>query len=373
MIAALAAFALAAVSCVASTGTNQGSANPATARHAGSAFANGSQGTSGSGGGGTATTTPVTTLPSSWQGQGTPGKFQGCEILDRSSVFRSSVVGLPVDPRSDAYLDHAGGNGSVGMVITNSVWAGSRPGIPINVVNSTSMQWTEVDYDHQYPGDHFPSPIPLPDPPKVEGAPSMAWDRHVIVFDSDTCETWELISYNPIWQVLTGKPWAAAGAHFNPSGGIKPAKSTTVAGNPILATMIRLDEVQAGRIDHVIGAGSGTTSSVEKFVWPAFNGDGQDPHPGALPMGSRLRLKATTPTSQLTGQAKVIADALKEHGLMIVDSGSPGGGIGFSAENVESGWDNTSLASLNPLLALENFEVVDQSPMMISPDSWAVR
>ncbi len=253
--------------------------------------------------------------------------------------------------------------------------AGEQARVPDQYGRFDGYAWTGIAYDSNYPVGTFPSPIPLPPNPRVEGDPGSAWDRHVLVVDSNRCEAYELISFNPLAKLVLGVPWAAAGAKIalGAGAGLVPASSTTVSGAPLLAGLIRLDEVRNGSIDHVIGAASGKTSSRNTHVWPAINGDGTDPHPDAIPVGTRLRLKNDVPVSHLTGQAAIVARALKVHGLLITDSLGSGAGLGFSAENVEDGWDETNLATLAPLLRVGAFEVVDQTPMMVSPDSWAVR
>ena len=89
-----------------------------------------------------------------------------------------------------------------------------------------------------------------------------------------------------------------------------------------------------------------------------------------MPVGTRLRLKGTFDLSRFTGQARVIVEALRVHGLMITDTCSAP--LAFGGENAATGWDDGNLRTLDEL-RVGDFEVVDASPMMISEDSWQVR
>jgi hypothetical protein len=76
------------------------------------------------------------------------------------------------------------------------------------------------------------------------------------------------------------------------------------------------------------------------------------------PMGLRLRLKATFDTSQLTGQARVIAVAMQRYGLIVADNGSNW----FFQGAPSAGWNDDDLNQLKAISG-SNFEVVDTGPV----------
>jgi hypothetical protein len=158
----------------------------------------------------------------------------------------------------------------------------------------------------------------------------------------------------------TGRGWAAG------SGAVWDLRSTTLrpagwtsadaAGLPILPLLARYDEVRRGRIDHALRVT--VSRSRRAYVHPArhFASDDRDP---ALPrMGERLRLKASVNISALPRQARVVARAMKQYGLIVADNGSDWYVSGAPSPR----WDNDALHALDRLQG-RDFEVVDASSL----------
>lgn len=94
---------------------------------------------------------------------------------------------------------------------------------------------------------------------------------------------------------------------------------------------VRLDEVRAGRIDHVLKISLTRTCG---HVWPAAGDEGCDP--GAPPEGTRLRIRPGVDLGGLDGPARVVARALQRYGAIV---GDRGGGANLKVENcVAEGW-----------------------------------
>ena len=97
------------------------------------------------------------------------------------------------------------------------------------------------------------------------------------------------------------------------------------------------------------------SESRRAFVFPArhFASSRTDP---ALPrMGERLRLKASIDISGLPPQARVVARAMKEYGLIVADNGSDWYVTGAPHPR----WDNDQLQQLRRLRG-SDFEVVQR-------------
>ena len=90
--------------------------------------------------------------------------------------------------------------------------------------------------------------------------------------------------------------------------------------------------------------------------------------PAYPPMGARFRLKASYPLTGLRADTRAVLTAMKTYGLVLADNGSP---WFFQGEAV-TGWPDGLIAQLKQVPATA-FEAVDTAPMMISPDSAAVR
>ena len=92
-------------------------------------------------------------------------------------------------------------------------------------------------------------------------------------------------------------------------------------------------------IDHVIRFTAPRTANA--YVWPASHkagtGGASDP-----PMGAWFRLKASYDISGFSAQNQVILRALKKHGMVLADNGSPW----FMSGVPDPGWNNTDLNAL---------------------------
>jgi hypothetical protein len=93
-------------------------------------------------------------------------------------------------------------------------------------------------------------------------------------------------------------------------------------GNNAAVMMARFDEVDAGRIEHVLKVASGPDPS-SRAVFPMVGSDGDSSDPAAPPQGLRFRIKPSVDLESLglPEQALVIARALQDYGFYIGDSG----------------------------------------------------
>ncbi len=146
---------------------------------------------------------------------------------------------------------------------------------------------------------------------------------------------------------------------------MRPAGWTSgdAAGLPILPGLVRYDEVAAGEIDHVIRFTAPKT--VNGYVWPASHkaGSGGSSDP---PMGAWFRLKASYDISHFSAQNQVILRALKKHGMVLADNGSPF----YMSGAPDSGWNNSDLNALKSIPG-SAFEAVDVSSLKVSNTSYA--
>jgi hypothetical protein len=151
------------------------------------------------------------------------------------------------------------------------------------------------------------------------------------------------------------------------SNAYRPAGSVKVAGVSMLAGLVRYDEVATGRLDHVVAASIPNARSGAP-VWPARYSDGPNPDPAAPPMGTWLRLRSDVDLDDLGPQARTIARAMRDHGVVIGDTG---GRFSISGEP-DVRWDDADLAGLRTL-TFADFEVVDPTPMIVSRNSLQIR
>ena len=152
------------------------------------------------------------------------------------------------------------------------------------------------------------------------------------------------------------------------SNALRPAgwTSADAAGLPVLPGLVRQDEVASGRIGHAIRFTAPQTQRA--YLWPARHFASSSTDPDRPPMGAWFRLKAGTDLSGLSPDARVIAQALKEYGMILADNGSPW----YLSGAPDEAWDNDVLRELASLKG-PSFEAVDASGLIVDPSSGQVR
>lgn len=112
-------------------------------------------------------------------------------------------------------------------------------------------------------------------------------------------------------------PWMQA---LSATHGMSPRAS----GAPLVAGLIRVEELKAGRIDHAL-AFAYPIARTGAFVPPASTAleavNGRIDNPFGLPMGARIQLDPSydIENTLLSPEGKVIARALQEYGAILVD------------------------------------------------------
>jgi hypothetical protein len=292
-----------------------------------------------------------------------PRAAQGCGIFPTDNAWNTPVAGLPVHPNSAAYVDSIGSGKAVHADFGSGLWDGGPIGIPVTLVPASTNR---VPVRFEYDSESDPGPYPVPADAAIEGGPNSDGDRHVILVDPSACRAYELYAAYPNGD---GSWRAGSGASYDlRSNALRAAgwTSADAAGLSILAGLVRYDEVAAGHIDHAIRITA--PKSRNAYVWPARHAASSDSNPALPPMGLRLRLKSTVDISRLPAQARVVAAAMQRYGVILADNGS----AWYVSGTPDNGWNNDALHALGALTG-SDFEAVDTSSLMISPDSGAAR
>ena len=116
--------------------------------------------------------------------------------------------------------------------------------------------------------------------------------------------------------------YAAHGAIWNlNSDALRAGKATVdAAGTPILAGLLRYDEVQSGVI-HPRHPGPGGHDRHLVHMAGDCRREGSANDSNLPPMGARFRLKASFDISGYSPQAQVVLRALQQYGLILDDNG----------------------------------------------------
>lgn len=125
--------------------------------------------------------------------------------------------------------------------------------------------------------------------------------------------------------------------------------SADAAGLSILPGLVRYDDVARGEIGHAFRV---TVRATNGHVWPASHRAGS--RAGALPMGARLRLKASKDLSGYPDDMQRIFRAMKRFGLIVADNGSDM----YITGTMDSRWNNDRLNPAFRSLTANDFEVV---------------
>jgi hypothetical protein len=117
-------------------------------------------------------------------------------------------------------------------------------------------------------------------------------------------------------------------------GGINPGHGAVATSMPMLATLLRPEELIAGLIQHSLAwVGNATAGVRTGFVFPAIGGDGNTSNADAPQEGSLFQLNPSynVAASGLPSWEKTIATCLQTYGMYLVDKG--GAAPAIYAEN----------------------------------------
>jgi Ca2+-binding RTX toxin-like protein len=185
------------------------------------------------------------------------------------------------------------------------------------------------------------SPYPEPDlrdawqqvPVPAGAKAAVGTDGHMIVFQPSTNTMWEF------WRaVKRADGWHASwggrmeNVSTNPGFYTTPSNwGSTGTSLPMLGGLIRLDELQAGRIDHALAF---AIPEIKKDVysWPAQRSDGSLDAPNAIPEGTRFRLDPSLnlDSLQMAPIVRMMAQAAQDYGIVLRDGA---GSVTFYGED----------------------------------------
>lgn len=270
-------------------------------------------------------------------------------------------------------------------------------GIPYNVVHGNSTPKVAVVTSD---GESDNLMCPIPTNAVIEGdtdiGPTVGLanrgDSHMLVWDEDNNFLYEFyLASRPSenadnkWHAANESVWDTKTNSFRRLGWT----SADAAGLPILPGLARPDEglptSQGGQgiIRHALRMTLPNAVILNQYLFPASHvaNPGNNTRSNQPPMGARFRLKSSVNISSMYPQARVIAQALKDYGLIVADNGSAFYLTGTSySPNATNGfaltWDDNDIQdTLHGLKSLwfTNFEVVDLTPAVtnVSPNQGA--
>lgn len=279
--------------------------------------------------------------------------FSHRQVLPHNNWWNLDVSRAPVDSESSSYISWIGTGQRLHPDMAPPPW-----GIPYIGVSSRQplSRVTFTGYGRE--SDAGQGGYPIPEQARsqrnyIENAAAggnTSGDRHMLLIDRDRWILYEL--YGTRW---TGSRWeATSGAIFD----LKTNKrrpdgwtSTDAAGLAVFPGLVRYDEVAGpAPIRHALRVALRATNG---HVWPASHSAGSSS--GAPPLGTRLRLKASTDISGYPPQVRKIFQAMKTYGLIVADNG----GNMYVTGTMDPRWDNDVLNPAFHALHASDFEVIE--------------
>jgi hypothetical protein len=271
-------------------------------------------------------------------------------VFPADNPWNTDISAQPVDPNSTTLVNSCGGSTRRVHPDFGTVWDGAPNGIPYVLVSGTQAK-VPVSFD--YADESDPGPYPIPANAPIEGGPTSTGDRHVIVVDTTAWRLYELYDAHPLnggtsWHAGSGATWDLTSNALRPAGWT----SADAAGLPIFPGLVRYDEaVTKGAITHALRFTCPTTRKA--YISPARHWASSQTSASYMPMGARVRLKASVDISSYPAEVRVILTALKKYGMFLADNGS-----GFYVSGApDARWSDDNLATLGRLTAAD-FELV---------------
>jgi hypothetical protein len=282
--------------------------------------------------------------------------FGGRRLFPDDHWWNLDISNAPIDPQSSAYIDYVGRTrashpdfGPPPYGIPYIGVGGDQPRVPITFTAYGSESDSGFGGEPGYP---IPSAAAT-QPNYIEGGVpggGSSGDRHLLVVDRDRWLLFELFAAH--WNAGAQRWEAGSGAVFNLASNARRPEGWTsadAAGLAILPGLVRYDEAGRGPIRHALRV---TVRATNGYVWPASHRAGSSS--GALPMGARLRLKASKDLSSYPAYIRNIFRGMQTHGLIVADNGSDL----YVTGAMDSRWNNGELNPAFGSLRGDDFDVI---------------
>jgi len=279
------------------------------------------------------------------------------------------ISSAPVDPRSVSFIQVIGRNRSLIPNFGGDIRKAKVPdqlifgfpyivvpgNQPLEIVRFQDEERSDAGAPGRSPG--YPIPVEARTQAKfTEGGvaannPEGGGERRMIIVDRDNRLLFELsdAQFNTregIWRASTGVVFPLDENLRRPDG----FPSAEVSGLEILPGLVRFDEVfGTGPIGHAFGV---TVRHSNWYVFPATRAAAVTQ--GSVPMGARLRLKASKDISRFSPPLRRILEAMKTYGLIV---SGPGPDLWVNG-TYDTRWDRKFIDLAFKKLRASDFEVI---------------
>ncbi|MGH8077333.1 MAG: hypothetical protein ACREPE_08430, partial [Lysobacter sp.] len=301
-------------------------------------------------------------------------------LFPADNWWNTDIRSAPVDPSSASFIAfiNNGGTRRLHPDFGGEASPGSTSiyGFPYAIVDGSQAKqavtfdyWDESDGVNPATGQGVPFyPIPVQSITQTHwiegGAPGnvdqrSSSDRHLLMIDCTNRTLYEL--YNVHYSTAQQKWLAGSGAFFDMNRNDRRPEGWTsadAAGLAIFPGLVRYDEAANAAVPEINHALRVTVRASNGYVYPASHRAGSAT--GALPMGARLRLKASVngadPALRTSDPvARKIFRAMQKYGLIVADNGSDM----YISGTFDVRWNNGTLNPALSTLSARDFEVFE--------------
>jgi hypothetical protein len=286
------------------------------------------------------------------------GPIGTATVFPSTNWWNTDISAAPVDSNSAAFIAFIGTTRKL-----HPDFGPSPYGIPYVVVTGdqplVQPVWTAYGDESDNGAAGRPPGYPIPpeaqtQPNYIEGAVAgggTSGDRHMLIVDRDNWLLFE--TAGTFWNASQNRWEADCGAVFDMKTNARRPDGWTsadAAGLAIFPGLVRYEDANGtAEITHAFRV---TVRATNGYVWPASHRAGSTA--GALPMGARLRLKASKNLSSYTADVQRIFRAMQRYGLIVADNGSDM----YVTGTMDARWNNTVLNPAFASLTANDFDVV---------------
>jgi len=287
-------------------------------------------------------------------------------LFPGNNWWNTDISNAPVDPNSADFIQFIGPTRALHPDFGGDAGGGDVYGFPFLIVDGAQpLKTVTFEFSDESDGVNHITDTSFPFYPIPDEAITMnGWveggqpgnidqtadaDRHVLIVDKTNNTLYEL--YN-VW--FNGTSWVGgSGAFFDMKTNDRRPEAWTsadAAGLAILPGLVRYDEI--ADLPEITHAFRVTVRATNDHVYPASHTAGSTAD--ALPMGARLRLKASVDITGFPADVQKIFAAFKKCGLIVADNGSDM----YISGTYDRRWNNDVLNPAFASLTANDFEII---------------
>jgi len=274
-------------------------------------------------------------------------------FVQSDNIYNVPIDMLAIDPRSPAWINNITDTAGAHMYMDRN--------IPYNYVDANI---TKSKVILTYPYSSTGALMPIPDNALVETPTVHGADHEVYFFDPDEGYMGDGYNSTPPRQP-NGTFWFGQDSWYSLSS--YNLNTTPNQGILVRPPIIRQQEAVNQNISHATQFYVQYAEANPGNVWPYYGNIGNTVDKESPAAGARIRLNASFDVSGFNLTEQHVLNGLKKYGAVIVDyTGADYFGIHLEQTNDVSHYNTSIVYSSIPRSA---FEFVDESQLMISPDS----